>query len=198
MTKHSHSTKRIQELAASYSLGALGKRETKEFERLLKEDFVNCESALNSFRDVINMLGFSVTPITPSLNLKGRLFSLVRVESNLRDTNPQYHGFSVVRANEGEWKEIAKGVSLKRLFVDQERNYATALLRMSPGTSFPKHRHGDTEECYVIDGDIRMEGHLYKEGDYIRAEAGSIHEGIYSRNGCTLLILSSQRNEIIE
>ena len=110
----------------------------------------------------------------------------------------EYPGFSIVRSNEGEWEEIAKGVSLKPLFVDQDRGYATALIRMRPGVGYPKHRHVETEECYVLDGDLQIGGQTFRAGDYVRAEAGSIHEGIYSEQGCTLLILSSQRNEILE
>lgn len=103
-----------------------------------------------------------------------------------------------MRSNEGEWEEIAKGVSVRRLFVNPERHYATVLVRMDAGVSFPKHRHSETEECYVLPGDIQMGGQVFRAGDYIRVEAGSIHEGIYTESGCTLLILSSQRNEILQ
>jgi quercetin dioxygenase-like cupin family protein len=198
MIKRAHNSKRVQELAASYALGALGKRETQEFERLLKEGLEVSKTELKGFRVVINMLGYGVSPITPSPSLKNRLLNRVRRDAHLKDKPSRYPGFSIVRASEGEWKEIAKGVSLKLLFVDKEKGYGTTLVRMRPGVSFPKHRHAETEECYVLDGDIETGGQTYKAGDYIRAEAGTIHEGIYSKDGCTLLILSSQRNEIIE
>jgi quercetin dioxygenase-like cupin family protein len=198
MIKHSQNSKKIQELAASYALGALGKRETKEFEKLLKEGLEVSKTELEGFRGVVDMLAYGVSPIAPSPGLKNRLLSRVRRDAHLKDKPSRYPGFSIVRASEGEWKEIAKGVSLKLLFVDREKGYGTALVRMRPGVSFPKHRHAETEECYVLDGDIEMGGQSYKTGDYIRAEAGTIHESIYSKDGCTLLILSSQRNEIIE
>jgi putative transcriptional regulator len=198
MIKRANNAKRIQELAASYALGALGKRETQEFEKLLQEGLEGNKTELKGFRDVVNMLGFGVSPITPSPKLKDRLLSRVRGEASSKDKTTQYSGFSIVRTGEGEWEEIAKGVSVKRLFVDEERGYATAVVRMRPGVGFPKHWHADTEECYVLDGDIQMGGHSFKAGDYVRAEAGTIHEGIYSKNGCTLLILSSERNEVLE
>ncbi len=190
--------KRIQELAASYALGAIGKRETQEFERLLKQDKEVFEAELQGFGKLTSILGFSASPIAPPPSLKERLFNRVIGEAQPSHKLTQYPGFSIVRSNEGKWEEISKGVILKRLFVDEERGYATALVRMRPAVGFPKHRHVETEECYVLEGDIQMGGQLFREGDYVRAEEGSIHEGIYSEHGCTLLILSSQRNEIIE
>jgi quercetin dioxygenase-like cupin family protein len=192
--KRKHSEKKIQELASSYALGALGKRELEEFERLLEEGYQLCEAELRGFREVVSQIGYSTTPVSPSANLKERLLS--RVKGEARAIHKA--GFLFVRSTEGEWKEIAKGVSLKRLFFDPGRQYATALVRMSAGTSFPRHRHTETEECYVLEGDIRMGDQVFRAGDYVRAEAGSIHEGIYSESGCMLLILSSQRNEILE
>ncbi|MGH7799603.1 MAG: cupin domain-containing protein [Thermodesulfobacteriota bacterium] len=196
--KRKYSTKRIQELAASYALGAIGKRETQEFERLSKQGAQVFEADLQGFRQVTSMLGYGTSPITPPPSLKERLFNRVKGEAQPSHKLTQYSGFSIVRSNEGKWEEISKGVSLKRLFVDEERGYATALVRMLPGVAFPKHRHVETEECYVLEGDIHMGGQLFREGDYVRAEEGSIHEGIYSEQGCTLLILSSQSNEILE
>ena len=42
-----------------------------------------------------------------------------------------------------------------------------------------------------------MGGRVFYTGDYIRAETDSIHEGIYSKNGCTLLVMSSLQNEML-
>lgn len=181
--KGKFSKKRIQELAASYALGAIGKRETQEFERLLKQDKEVFEAELQGFGKPISILGFSASPIIPPSSLKEQLFKQVRGKTKPIHKQSQYPGFSIVRANEGEWEEIAKGVSLKHLFVDRERGYATALVRMDPGVGFPTHRHVETEECYVLEGDIQMGGQLFKEGDYVRAEEDSIHDGIYSEHG---------------
>ena len=106
-------------------------------------------------------------------------------------------GFLFVRSNEGDWAEVVKGVKVKDLYTDHERKYSTVLVQMDPGASFPEHRHVKTEECYIISGDLHMGGQVFYAGDYVRAEADSIHEGIYSENGCTLLVAASQENEMI-
>ena len=76
--KYSTKTNRIQELAASYALGAIGKRETQEFERLLKQDKEVFEAELQGFGKLTSILGFSASPIAPPPSLKERLFNRVK------------------------------------------------------------------------------------------------------------------------
>ncbi len=193
-----YSKKKIQELASSYALGALEAKETDEFKGLLGEDPSSSEKELKGFKEVVDLLAFSAPSVTPPSGLKDKLLQRIREKVLTKEKAKEKEGFLYVRSQEGEWKDIAEGVSLKRLFYDPVRQYATAMVKMSAGTRFPSHRHMEAEECYVIEGAIEMGGQLFRKGDYIRAEAGSIHKGIYSESGCTLLILSSQRNEVLE
>ncbi len=193
-----YSPKKVQELAASYALGVLDEKELDEFERLLREGHKSCETDLQTFNEVVNWLGYNIPLASPPPGLKERLLSKIGEKDRAKRKLEEPHGFLYVRSEEGEWNEIAEGVSLKPLSYDSARQYVTALVRMNAKTRFPKHRYAEAEQCYVIDGDIEMGGQLFREGDYIRAGAGSIHEGIYSESGCVLLILSSQRNEILE
>jgi anti-sigma factor ChrR (cupin superfamily) len=193
-----YSQKKIQELASSYALGALEDKEPEVFKRLLKESPDSSEAELKAFEEVVELLGFSAPSVTPPSGLKDRLLSRIREKALAKHKFEVSQGFSYIRSQEGEWKDIAPGVSLKRLFYDPDRQYATTLVKMNAKTRFPSHRHMEAEECYVIEGAIEMGGQLFRKGDYIRAEAGSVHEGIYSESGCTLLILSSQRNEMLE
>ena len=193
-----YSLKKIQELASSYALGALEDKEAEEFKGLLGEDPSSSEKELKGFKEVVELLGFSASSVTPPSGLRDRLLRRIREKALAKQKVKEREGFLYVRSQEGEWKDIAEGVSLKPLFYDPVRQYATTMVKMSAGTHFPSHRHIEAEECYVIEGAIEMGGQLFREGDYIRAEAGSIHEGIYSESGCTLLILSSQRNELLE
>ena len=193
-----YSLRKIQELASSYALGALEDKEAEEFKGLLGEDPSSSEKELKGFEEVVELLGFSAPSVTPPSGLKDRLLSRIREKALAKHKFEVSQGFLYVRSQEGEWKDIAEGVSFKPLFYDPLRQYATALVKMSARTHFPSHRHTEAEECYVIEGAIEMGGQLFRKGDYIRAEAGSVHEGIYSESGCTLLILSSQRNELLE
>ncbi len=101
--------------------------------------------------------------------------------------------------DEGMWQEIGiPGVSVRVLNLDRERMCVTTLVKIAPGASYPRHRHAGPEECYVIDGDIHVSGAVLGKGDYQRAEAESIHEVQSTEGGCTLLIVSSLRDRILE
>ena len=72
------------------------------------------------------------------------------------------------------------------------------LVRMAPGASYLPHRHHDTEECFVLDGDLRLHDSVLHTGDYQRAEAGSVHGVQRTEGGCTLLIISSTQDELLQ
>ena len=82
--------------------------------------------------------------------------------------------------------------------LDRERNCATTLVKMAPGARYPRHRHAGPEECYVIDGEVHISGAVLRKGDYQRAEAESIHDVQSTEGGCTLLIISSLQDRILE
>ena len=91
---------------------------------------------------------------------------------------------------------MAPGIHRKLLFLDQERDYATSLLRVDAGTHYPSHRHADVEEILVLEGDLHLHGVVMGAGDYCRAEPESIHLETYSETGCLLLQLTSLRDEV--
>src|SRR5262245_17703317 len=109
------------------------------------------------------------------------------------DAGPRAGEFTLVRDSEAAWEPAgAPGVEARRLHVDRSRNTATMLVRMAPGTSYPAHRHGGREECFVLSGDLRVGDQLVMHsGDYQRAELGSVHPVQSTENGCLLLLVSS-------
>lgn len=113
----------------------------------------------------------------PSPVVKERLMARVREERKWRSTG-------------------IPGVEARLLSFDRERNYVTTLLRMAPGAVYPRHRHSETEECFVLEGDVQVGDRVFHAGDYERADAGSIHQ-VTTRSGCTLLILASRDNEML-
>lgn len=184
----------IRELAASYAVGNLSDEEKKEFEELLRNRDGSIEKELKAFEEVVEYLLYEAGPLGEPEGLEKRLFAKISGGKAGKDAG---EGFLYVRSNEGEWVEIMKGVMVKNLYRDPERNYATLLVRMEAGATFPDHVHTDTEECYVIEGDLRMGGQVFGRGDYIRAEAHSAHESISTENGCFLLIAASEENELL-
>ena len=99
-------------------------------------------------------------------------------------------GIRVIRANDGEWRTVLPGISIKRLNHDAERGTETNLWRLVAGAIIPGHDHRDDEECLVLEGSIVQEGIEYCAGDYLLAPAGSRHAPLHSPAGALLLIRS--------
>jgi anti-sigma factor ChrR (cupin superfamily) len=108
-------------------------------------------------------------------------------------------GLFTLGASEGVWDEVGiSGIKVKRLFVDSERDSVTMLVRMPAGAAYPRHRHAGPEQCYVIEGDLRVDNLAFFAGDYQCAEPDSIHGVQYTEGGCLLLIVSSLHDELVD
>jgi hypothetical protein len=102
-------------------------------------------------------------------------------------------------AQEGEFEptDIA-GIDVRCLFVDEDADRVTMLVRMAPGTAYPAHRHGGAEECFVLAGDLTIgSATRLAAGDYQRMDTGSEHAPQSTQGGCLLLITSSRRDELL-
>lgn len=108
-------------------------------------------------------------------------------------------GLFTLGADEGAWEEVGmSGIKVKRLYVDPERDSVTMLVRMPAGAAYPRHRHAGPEQCYVIEGDLRLDNLAFFAGDYQYAEPNSFHGVQYTEKGCLLLIVSSLHDELVE
>jgi predicted ChrR family anti-sigma factor len=108
-------------------------------------------------------------------------------------------GLLTIAAGDGGWQATSvAGIDVRQLFVDPAADRVTMLVRMAAGSAYPPHRHATAEECFVLQGDIRVDGatHMHA-GDYQRAEAGSRHGVQSTDGGCTLLIVSSLHDELL-
>jgi anti-sigma factor ChrR (cupin superfamily) len=108
-------------------------------------------------------------------------------------------GMLTIAAGDGGWQATSvPGIDVRQLFVDPAADRVTMLVRMAAGAAYPPHRHATAEECFVLQGDIRVDGatHMHA-GDYQRAEAGSRHGVQSTDGGCMLLIVSSLRDELL-
>lgn len=107
-------------------------------------------------------------------------------------------GLQTVSASEGGWEPISiEGIHVKRLTSDEKN--VTMLVRMGPGTAYPRHRHAGQEQCYVLQGDLSVGDDLHLgAGDFQVAPEGSVHDVQSTREGCLLLIVSSQSDELVD
>ena len=97
-------------------------------------------------------------------------------------------GTHTTRATDIAWLTLAPGVEFRILRKDTVRGIMTAFVRMHPGAVFEAHDHPGGEQCYVLDGDIRIGGLRLQRGDLHFAEPGSHHEPTYSDGGALLVV----------
>lgn len=103
----------------------------------------------------------------------------------------KHENFSFVFDNDSEWIDYPiKGIKYKPLSLNKEKNYLMLLLKAEAGCQYPSHHHSGAEECYVIQGDLCAEGKVLGPGDFHHAEGDSDHKSLYTKTGCTLLIVA--------
>ena len=165
-----------EELAGEFVLGALEADELVAVERRMLDE-PDFRRAVDAWSRRLAPLLEQVSPKTPAVSAWSAIQRRVG------------GGPSVARRrSEGVWLDIAPGVQLKMLRVDPPTGERTALLRMEPGASCPEHDHPEVEECFVLEGEVNIDGHDYRRGDYVVAQAGTRHDTIVSVPGALLLL----------
>ena len=179
---------------------------TPEAEHVLDRDAV-LRAELAELSRAIEGLALVAAPAEPPAAVRARLLERIEREQPAA-SNPQvWRNWSpdqenrdllIVRQNEGPWQETGvAGVRVRRLLVDPARNQFTAMVRMDPGTSYPRHVHNGAEECLVLEGDIRMGDAVLHAGDYQYAPPDTLHGVQSTEKGCLLLITSSLSDELV-
>jgi anti-sigma factor ChrR (cupin superfamily) len=135
-------------------------------------------------------LAYSLPAAAPSSGLKQRLMD--------RLFAPPPPGLGCQRREEGRWRPTgSEGVDYKKLYFDSSTGLITMLVRMAPGSVYPGHLHTRTEQCLVLEGDLRHRGAVYEAGDFTWAEPGSVDSPSHSVRGNLLLIMADPANEIL-
>jgi anti-sigma factor ChrR (cupin superfamily) len=119
-------------------------------------------------------------PVAPPAALKAQILTAVRGV-------PQ--DSVLIRASEGRWTKLARGVRVKTLSFDRERGTATLLMVLEPGTTLPEHEHHGPEQTFVVSGSCRIGTLSLRMGDFHAAGAGSHHGAVVSDEGCELLLV---------
>jgi quercetin dioxygenase-like cupin family protein len=198
-----------QELAALYVSGALPDEEAAAFERRLATD-AECLAALQALEPAAAALADARTAGPPA-GVRAALLERIRGKRTAGQSSPPdpqiwkrwidestASELVIQRASEGDWEPTGiDGVEIRRLFVDRPRNQLTMLVRMAAGTSYPRHIHAGPEECYVLQGELRVGQEVLHAGDYQRAAPGSFHGVQSTERGCLLFIVSSMTDELV-
>jgi anti-sigma factor ChrR (cupin superfamily) len=179
----------IQSAAALYAFGALTQHEAGAFEAQLAEDEFGV-AELAAFEDVVASLGLSAPECAPSRLLRGRLMDRIASQAERKRGASLQSSFINLRVDQGEWDEIAPGVHVKILFTDGQRGATTTLLRLQPGAKIERHLHSSPEQCYILEGDFRVNNQILGPGDFHVALPGSVHELITTNGGALSLIVA--------
>ena len=125
-----------------------------------------------------------------------------------RDGQPSEHaqrlhvapGIAIVKPSTATWQPHPRlaGVTQKVVHRDPRSGLYTALFKLAPGAQIPRRRHAMTEEVYVVSGVASFDGQELEAGDYLRAEAETIHPAMTTKHGCTLFVIGSEHDEVLE
>ncbi len=203
--------------ATLHALGTLTQNEARAFEERLEDLATEPHSELESFDDVVHLLGLASTDETPSTAVWEKLSAIMAAEPKgveMTEEEPmvkvaakaelsldevkQAPALLTIRKDEGEWVEFSEGIFVKPMFQNQEQGTSTYMVKMIPGARFDLHRHRGVEECMMIEGDFHVDGKVLGPGDYHCALPGSIHERPYTVGGTLFLVVSSALYESLE
>jgi anti-sigma factor ChrR (cupin superfamily) len=203
--------------AALYALGALTQHEARSFEEHVREGCAACAAGLEEFGAVVRDLAWGAPEAAPPAGARERLLARVpgsgdghaeasdspagdaRSPAGASKSPAGADGFLIVRAGEGKWFETSDaGVSAKVLFFDRERETVTTLVRMEPGARIRAHRHRGTEQCLVLEGDLRSGGLSMGAGDFNCSLPGSVHQELTTDHGALFLIVAPERYDPVE
>ena len=183
--KHAKLTDPLREQAALYALGALAPDEYRSYEAHLEGGCRVCRAEVDSLGAVAGNLALAATTLAPRPEVRSRLLAAARASTPAATRSP----FRFVMDREGDWIELQPGVLRKDLEATPGASSISYLIRLQPGARVTTHEHDAVEHCYVLEGDLHIAGRHIHGGDFHLADRGSTHAGIWSDQGCVLLIV---------
>ncbi|MBE9122754.1 cupin domain-containing protein [Tychonema sp. LEGE 07199] len=194
-------------LAAFQVLDTLDESESRALAEKLEKS-PELESERVALESAISAIAYTAPPVPVAPDLKNRLLQRiaelpptpaesVNLPPIVTEKTENKTSSLIVRSGDVKWKAYGvPGVWIGKLSFDKKKREITCLMRLEPGASFPLHRHAASEEVFVLEGDLIVEGEVCHQGDYIHSVPGSIHSPL-SEGGCLLLMKSSLNNEML-
>lgn len=97
---------------------------------------------------------------------------------------------------EPEWTQVAPGTFCKLLAMDMIQHRVSMLVHLAPGVAYPPHTHAGVEELYLLRGELRIDDRMLYPGAYNRGEPGDSDQVVWSRTGCTCVLLTSTQDRL--
>jgi quercetin dioxygenase-like cupin family protein len=104
-----------------------------------------------------------------------------RLLQRVGDSARRHAGLITVRAGDGTWRKLIKGVRSKLLHDGADG--ASVLIELAAGAALPVHRHRHLEEGIVLRGSLQLGDLTLLPGDYHVSPPGSRHGRISSPSG---------------
>jgi DNA-directed RNA polymerase specialized sigma24 family protein len=98
--------------------------------------------------------------------------------------------------SEPEWQRVAPGIECKLLATDTERDRVSMLVRLAPGGTYPAHTHAGTEELFLLEGELWIDGRQLVPGDYNYGAPGAGDERVWSETGCSCVLVTSTKDRL--
>lgn len=174
--------------AVLYLLEQMTAEESAAFAARLAAGDPDIQRALARATDEVAALALWAEPVKPPPELRAKLLKIL-------DLDPSAGLYSRRAHEQGPWKpsKHSPGVFYKKLYFDPETGMVTTLVKMEPGAHLDAHTHVKTEQCLILEGDLRYsEEKTYRAGDFTWALGGSIDPALYTVEGNLLLIISGK------
>jgi ChrR Cupin-like domain len=153
----------------------------------------DCREELRALGPVIDaFVSWPTDVLRPSASLGERLALRIAADTGTEPVRP-----APERWTESQWKDVAPGIACKLLATDAEKNRVSMLVRLAPGTDYPPHRHAGVEELYMLDGVLIVDDQTFSPGDYRRGDPDTVDHRVWSETGCTCVLITSYRDEIL-
>lgn len=182
-----------------YALGLLEQDDARIVEAHLASGCLVCAAELRMLQETVGEIPYAFLGPSPDAGLKAKILARIAAPAqNIAGLEEALPGIFVLRKTAGQWKQTPwPGVTYKTLFMDPQTEYTTSLLKLDPGGAYPAHHHAELELCLVLEGKVRLGEVAVEAGDFEYALAGTDHGIVQSDEGCLLLIVASQHDEIL-
>lgn len=82
----------------------------------------------------------------------------------------------IVASGETPWMDLAPGVRMRVLRIDEKRGHFTMMIHASAGSRLPLHRHEAAAEIYILKGSgVHPQTGAFKQGDYVYEAENAVH-----------------------
>ncbi len=177
------------DLVFLYALQALPSSEIPVVEAHISS-CADCRQEIETLRPIIgSFVSWPTDVLRPPVSLWGRLAQRIADETGKEPVLPPPQ-----LPAKPEWEEAAPGIFCKLLATDTEKNRVSMLVRLAPGTDYPRHRHAGVEELHLLHGELMIGDKKLYPGDYNRGEPDSVDHRVWTETGCTCVLLTSTKD----